>query len=187
MPRDAQGCPCMPSRYQLPRKYGMWVEATFLGAACPFLDSRTLAGWVISGYRQIGDLYFKNRQIGGFWVQKEPKWRLLNNLAIYSLNLAIFGHKDPCYISNWYLLPDWRFPYQKSPNWRNWRLPDRQIGATGGRQIAKLAKKKYVSKCSKWPNSSRNAIKIFSPIWRPGATVAITTYRQWVIWVSKWP
>ena len=53
----------------------MWVQDTFLGAGCPFLDSRTLAGWVISGYRQIGDLYFKNRQIGGFGLKKEPKWR----------------------------------------------------------------------------------------------------------------
>ena len=182
----------------------MWVQATFLGAGYPFLDSRTLAGWVFSGYRQIGDLHCKNRQIGGFylqkqpkvatfeftvqiqpfldkdpcyvchrwlspdwlfymsknrqiggfWLQKQPKWRLLNNLAIYSPNSAIFGHKDPCYVSNQQL-----FPYQKSPNLRNWRSPDRQIG-----------KKKYVSKCSKLPNSSRNAIKKFSPIWRPGAT-----------------
>ena len=50
----------------------------------------------------------------------------------------------------------------RSPNWRSpiWR------------------KNKYVSKGLKLPNSSRNAIKIFSPNWRPpiwrsGATYAL--------------
>ena len=81
----------------------MWVQATFLGAGYPFLDSRTLAGWVFSGYRQIGDLHCKNRQIGDFGLQKEPKWRLLNNLAIYSPNSAIFGHKDPYLHLSWKL------------------------------------------------------------------------------------
>ena len=43
--------------------------------------------------------------------------------------------------------------------WRHWRPPDRQIGDL----LAQNRQKKYVSKCLKLPNSSRNAIKIFCP------------------------